>query len=107
MNRISFLVLFALFGLSTITQAQTRDTLTLNEAVSLAIKQSPAIMQGQAALDAARARTAEVEAVTKPQLSANGTYTRIDPVPSVTLGASSFQMAPNDNYNANVSLQQS
>jgi outer membrane protein len=63
-----------------------------------------------AQIDAAHARTKQISSSNQPQLSASASYTRIDPTVSVDLPfngkTQTFSFAPNDNYNASVTLQQ-
>jgi outer membrane protein TolC len=88
--------------------AQSGDTLLLPQAVRMAIESSASMAAGQAAIDAAKARYDEIASYAKPQLNGDATYTRIDPVISITIPGSgqSFSTMPNNNYNAAISLQQ-
>ena len=91
--------------------AQATDTLTLTQAIHLALQNAPALAEAQAALDKAHAQYNEVKSYALPQLAADASYTRIDPVITIpfTLPGQPtvvFQTQPNNNYNGNVQLQQ-
>ncbi|HEX5315079.1 MAG TPA: TolC family protein, partial [Candidatus Kapabacteria bacterium] len=90
--------------------AQTTDTLTLAEAVQMAIRNSPSFVEGEAAVDQAKAHYREIESYAYPQLAGDASYTRIDPVISLAIPinghSETFSTEPNDNYNGNLNIQQ-
>ncbi len=107
------LMLIAMFVTPQFTHAQsaTRDTLSLGEAVRMAVQAAPALHAAEAAVDAAKARVREIDSYAYPQLSGNAGYTRIDPVISITIpgpggSSNSFSTMPNDNYTAGLNFSQ-
>ena len=90
--------------------AQNSGTLTLAQAVHMAIRNSPALAEGEASVDRAKAHYREMESYAYPQLAADASYTRIDPVISLAIPinghSETFSTEPNDNYNGNLNVQQ-
>ncbi len=109
MNMLAVILLLAI-GISVRARAQdpTPGTLTLSEAVQIAIHNSPALAEGEASVDRAKAHYREMESYAYPQLAADASYTRIDPVVSLAVPGSpiSIKTAANDNYNGNLNVQQ-
>ena len=89
--------------------AQTSDTLTLPHAIELALANAPTLDQAKAVLQASEAHTRLVENASSLRIDGGASYTRIDPVPTVTLPLNgkdvTFGFAPNDNYEAAISIQ--
>ena len=81
-------------------------TLSLSEAVSMAIRSSLGMVEGQAAIDAAKGHYDEIASYAKPQLAGDASYTRIDPVVSLPFNGQTFYTQPNNNYNGWLTLQQ-
>ncbi len=108
----NFLGAVLIFSLVPVTRvlAQTSDTLTLSDAVRMAIRNSPSLMEGEAAVEQAKAHYRELESYAYPQLSGDASYTRIDPVISLAFPinghSETFSTQPNDNYNGNLNVQQ-
>lgn len=98
-------ILFAASG-----AAFAQDSLSIRDAIVLAIKNAPSITRASALADAAHARTDEAHVTKRPTLSADAAYTRIDPTIQVQLPLNgkleSFSFAPNDNYEAQATLSQ-
>lgn len=98
-----FLFLTSYFGMA------QQEKVSLSEAVSFTISNHPKLKMNEARVVAATAKLAQSKSNYYPQLSANGTYTRIDPTGSVPFptpqGVENFFFIPNDNYNANLTLQ--
>ena len=90
--------------------SHSQDSLSIERAVELALANAPSIQRAMALTDAAHARTAQIGASNKPQLDADATYTRIDPVPTVTLPLggvpTTLSFAPNDVYDVSANLRQ-
>jgi outer membrane protein len=106
------LLLFAVFAEHTPVQAQAMsDTLSLTQAISMAVANSPVVAQATAGGDAARARLGSAESLTQPQLEADASYTRVDPTVTVAFPlngkATEFSLSPNNVYNGSLALQQS
>ena len=104
----NFLGAMLIFSLAPITRvlAQSTDTLTLAQAVQIAIRNSPSFAEGEAAVDRAKAQYRETESYAYPQLAGDASYTRIDPVISIPFGNQVFVTEANNNYNGNLNVQQ-
>ena len=109
------LILTAILLSPQLTRAQnsgaTRDTLTLVEAVRMAVQAAPALHAAEASVDAAKAHVKEIDSYAYPQLSGNAGYTRIDPVISLDIPVGpgktqTFSTMPNDNYTAGLNVSQ-
>lgn len=88
-------------------QAMSADSLSLTRAIHNVLQNQPSLDQIKAEVDAAEARVKEANVSYYPQVAANLDYNRIDPVPSFTFaGGNSFDIAPHNNYNFNVSVSQ-
>jgi len=87
-------------------RAQNGETLTLAEAIRLAVDKAPTSLEAQAALDAAKSHVDEIDSYAYPHLAADASYTRIDPVISIPFGNQVFTTQPNNNYNGNLNVQQ-
>src|SRR5579883_337966 len=97
-------------GVAPAVNAQTTDTLTLSQAIHMAVTTSPTMQAAAAAVDASRAHLKEIDSYIYPQLNADANYTRIDPVITIDFPINghteSFSTMPNDNYNGNLNVQQ-
>jgi outer membrane protein len=106
----AFIAAVVLF--SNAASAQHADTLSLQDAVRMALASSPMTKAAEAGLDAARAHLKEIDSYIYPQLNADANYTRIDPVVTLDIPAGpngatkSFSTMPNNNYNGNLNIQQ-
>lgn len=98
-----FLFLTSIFGMA------QQEQLPLSDAISLTIANNPKLKKGQALINAAAARIQQSKSYYYPQISAIGNYTRIDPTGFVPFpaaqGVQNLSFIPNDNYNANITLQ--
>jgi len=85
-------------------------SLTVEQAVARALASQPMILQAQASLEAARARVGEAQSAYWPNISASGSYTRIEPDQSVSITIpmlGSFSLfVPTDNYDVHLGLNQ-
>ena len=102
------IITIALAGFTWQARSQTADTLHLSlaDAVHMAIQNSTGMVQSEAAVDEAKARYREIRSYAYPQLAADASYTRIDPVITIAFGNQSFSTMPHDNYNGALTLQQ-
>jgi outer membrane protein len=107
-NKVKNFGIILLFSVGFVSglKAQSADTLTLSEAVLMAIKHSPSLEAGMAAIDQAKAQLNEAESYALPQFAGDASYTRIDPVISIPFAGQVFVTQPNNNYNGNFNLQQ-
>ena len=83
-------------------------TITLSEAVQMAIGSSLGMTEAQDEVEVAKGKYNEVASYAYPQLAGDASYTRIDPVVTISIPGSpvSIATAPNNNYNGWLTLQQ-
>ncbi|WBA41385.1 TolC family protein [Hymenobacter canadensis] len=89
-------------------QAQVlSDSLTLDGTIRSVLEANPAITTLEEEVNAATSRVTQSRGGFLPQITGTATYTRIDPVVQVQLSpdAPAFQLAPNNNYDAHITLQ--
>jgi outer membrane protein len=82
------------------------DSLTLEEAVRLALASHPAVAQAEQAVAVAQARIGSSGSARYPDLALAGSYTRIGPVPEIDFAGNAFELAPANNYDFHVGLRQ-
>ena len=98
---------FFFFGIIIAVPADAADSLSLNEAVRIAVQNGPTVRQAIAGVHASEARAEESRTFEYPSANAGAGYTRIGPVPELFFpGLGSFKLFPENNYDAHVSLRQ-
>jgi outer membrane protein len=108
------LVILAFAGLTANAQnvvnppatVNTNDSLTITTVLQTVIQSHPSIKQAEEALTMADIKIALSKAANLPEVSADANYTHIGPVPEITFGGATFQMAPSENYNAALNYHQ-
>ncbi len=109
------LFLFTLLLLSNYTYSQNRDTsiilkgdsLTLSKLIKQVVENHPSIKEAEEALYIADAKIGLAKAGYLPNIDATGNFTRIGPVPAISLPVfGTFKMAPANNYNAALEYEQ-
>ncbi|GAB3299886.1 TolC family protein [Hymenobacter tenuis] len=83
------------------------DSLTLDGTIRSVLDANPAITTLEEEVNAATSRVNQTRGGFLPQITGTATYTRIDPVVKlqITPDAPAFQLAPNNNYDAHITLQ--
>ncbi|TGE20504.1 TolC family protein [Hymenobacter aquaticus] len=83
------------------------DSLSLDGTIRSVLDANPAITTLEEEVNAATSRVTQSRGGFLPQVTGTATYTRIDPVVKLQLSpdAPAFQLAPNNNYDAHVTLQ--
>lgn len=83
------------------------DSLTLDGTIRSVLDANPAITSLEEEVNAATSRVQQTRGGFLPQITGTATYTRIDPVVKLQLSpdAPEFQLAPNNNYDAHITLQ--
>lgn len=102
------LLTIGLLTAASTTQAQVlSDSLTLDGTIRSVLDANPAITTLEEEVNAATSRVTQSRGGFLPQITGTATYTRIDPVVQVQLSpdAPAFQLAPNNNYDAHITLQ--
>jgi outer membrane protein len=79
------------------------ETLTLQRAIEIALKNQPSIMAGQSTVKANEATIGQARANYYPQLTASGSYNKISPVAS---GTGTGTTSKYDQYSSSVGLSQ-
>lgn len=113
---IKRIILPAFFSLGMIfhSYAQQNNTLNPNDSLSLpqilktVLETHPAVLKAEEAINSAVAGTALARSGYYPVIDGVAGYTRIDPVPEVTIpGLGSLSFAPHNNYNLSIDLHES
>ena len=97
-------VLIFLFSIQFIYAQGVKDSLTIENAVALTIKNYPLIQQAIESINVAEAKIKEQKSNLYPYVEGEASYTRIGPIPSIVFGSELFELAPPNNYDAHVSL---
>jgi len=91
-------------------QSPERDSLTLDRAIEMALRNAPSIRQAEGMVAASQAHTEQVGSLRYPHIEADASYRRVDPTISVQLPLDgelrTFSFFPNDNYEAAVTARQ-
>jgi len=114
-KNVIFCIVFASFtGITIHVSGQARqqgtpfsvnDSLSLPQILKQVLVSYPTIDKAQEAIQAAEAGVGLAKSGYYPNITANAGYTRIDPVPELTIPIlGHFIMAPNNNYNASVGV---
>lgn len=87
------------------SQNSVKDSLSLDQALKLALKNQPLIMQAESEVKAAEARINEQKSFNYPDVEGDLSYTRLGPVASIVFGTELFHLYPANNYDAHVSAR--
>ena len=110
--RILILVAFALLftrqaNAQNTIQAFTSDSVELEQVVKRVVDTHPSVLKAEEAINSAMAGVALAKAAWYPDIDLGAGYTRIGPVPSITIpNMGTFEMAPANNYNTSVNVHQ-
>ena len=100
-------LLFLATPITVYCQAQTGDSLTVDEAVRMAVSRNPELLRAEASVQASNARVEQTKTADLPSVRFDGSYTRIGPVPQLFFpGLGAFKLYPEDNYDAHVGVHQ-
>lgn len=102
-NIFSIIIIFIILSKCLYSQNSVSGNLTLDEAISLALKNQPLIESAEDNLKAAEAKINEQKSFDYPNVEGNLSYNRLGPVSSIQFGGGSFLLYPANNYNADVS----
>ena len=112
MNKHLVLV-FSLLGCLAFTQAKgqamsdSSASLSLDQAIHAVLKNQPSLDEIQANIKAIQAGIHQIhDAGYYPKVAANANYERLDPVSSFNIGGTPQNIMPHNNYNFNVSVDQ-
>ncbi|NWJ50815.1 MAG: TolC family protein [Bacteroidetes bacterium] len=88
-------------------QTISNDSISLETIIKQVVLQHPSIQSAVEALNAADSRIALAKSALHPVVDGEASYTRIGPVPSISMpGLGSFDMAPANVYNASINYYQ-
>jgi outer membrane protein len=88
-------------------QAGPSDSITVDQAIGLTLQNHPAIRQAEYGMTASRARIDVSRSAGYPDISLDGKYVRIGPVPQFNLpGEGPLDLAPYNNYDLHLGLRQ-
>lgn len=85
--------------------AQLPDSLTVHQAVERVLATHPAVQAANSGVSAAAARVQERQTAFDPTVVAEGSYSRVGPVPTLRFDTLSFALFPANNYLADVTLR--
>ena len=88
------------------SQQSVKDTINLQQAITLALTNQPLLKQAIEDVNASEAKIKEQNSFYYPRVNGELSYTRIGPVPTIQLGGTGFTLAPNNNYDAHISASQ-
>jgi outer membrane protein TolC len=113
MNKISFhrsiLILTALLFFNpgiNFAQPGKQNALTLDKAIQLTINNYPLIKQEQEKINAVDYKIEQQKSYYYPNIEGEASYSRIGPLPSFNFGEEELILAPANNYNLNVILNE-
>ncbi len=87
--------------------AQTIDSVSLSKIISDVIQNHPSIKQAEEGLKMAEAKINLAKSSFFPDISFNGSYTRLGPVPELTFpGLGTFEFYPANNFNAAINVHE-
>ena len=104
---VPLLTVGLLAGATTARAQVVADSLSLSGTIQAVLDANPAITSLEEEVNAATSRVTQSRGGFLPQVTGTATYTRIDPVVKLQLtpDAPAFQLAPNNNYDAHITLQ--
>ena len=88
------------------SQQSVKDTINLQQAITLALTNQPLLKQAMEDVNASEAKIKEQNSFYYPRVNGELSYTRIGPVPTIQFGGTGFTLAPNNNYDAHISASQ-
>ncbi len=90
----------------TFPQSGNQNTLTLDEAIQLTINNYPLIKQEQEKIKAVDYKIEQQKSFYYPNIEGQAVYSRIGPLPSFDFAGEQLILAPADNYNLNIFLNE-
>lgn len=106
MSFASLIFLSALSASSPASQPQGADSLSLDAVIRRVIETHPAVQQAAQGVRASQARVLGSRSAYYPEIEADGSYARLEPVASIDLqGLGPFDLYPANNYDAHLSLR--
>lgn len=100
---LAFIIVSSSFSFS---QSIQPDSLSINDAVKLALMNQPLIEEAIHGIEAAEANIKQEDSYNYPLISSDISYVRIGPIPSIQFGGMGFTLVPDNNYDAHISASQ-
>jgi outer membrane protein len=88
------------------SQQAVDDSVTMQQAIKLALTNQPLLKQAASDINAAEAKINEQNSFYYPRVNGDISYARIGPVPTIQFGGIGFTLAPNNNYDAHITASQ-
>lgn len=104
--KAALVLLILLISKNNFGQTESTDSLTLAQAIKLTIQNYPLIKQQQEKIKAADYKIEQQKSSYYPNVSGIASYARIGPLPSFNFGNEELILAPADNYNIDIALNQ-
>ena len=102
---ITFILSLSMFA-GGYSQQAAEDSLTLQQAIKLALTNQPLLKQAAEDINAAEAKIKQQNSFYYPRVNGDISYTRIGPIPTIQFGGIGFTLAPDNNYDAHISASQ-
>ena len=106
MSRIRWFMCLVFFVAAVSMTRAERPVYTLDACLEIGLREASAMRNAQRDRKAADSVIDQVRAQFLPQVSADGTYTRLDKLDSVTFGDQEIEIGSLDNYSLSVNLRQ-
>ena len=105
-NKSILIILLTLVSKFSFGEIGSPDSLTLNQAIKLTIQNYPLIKQQQEKIKASDYKIEQQKSYYYPYVEGQANYARIGPLPSFEFGGEELILAPANNYNFDVSVNQ-
>ncbi len=104
---LSSIILSGMASGQNIIKDFTSDSVDLQMVVKKVMETHPSVLKAQEAINAVEAGIGMAKAAALPNVDFGAGYTRIGPVPSITIpNMGTFEMAPANNYNTSIDVRQ-
>jgi outer membrane protein len=105
-NRLLLIIVLTLFSKLSFGAVINPDSLTLDHAIKLTIENYPLIRQEQEKIKAVEYKIEQQKSFYYPDIKGEADYSRIGPLPSFDLGGEKLILAPANNYNIDIILNE-
>lgn len=87
-------------------QAPFPDSMTVDQVIQMVLANHPAIKQADHLVAASEARVSQSKSAYYPDITGQGLYTIIGPIPGIDFNGTTFDLAPRNNYDFHIGLRQ-
>lgn len=95
-----------LFQHNLFAQQKEANTILLEKAIEMALKNQPLLKEAEEQINSADAKIKQQKSFYYPNVEADLSYSRIGPVPTFDFGGNKIYLAPDNNYDAHVSARE-